>query len=49
VLIGSGLTPANAGELLAACDGAIVGTSIMRKRSVDPDAAAGLAAAAGAS
>lgn len=48
VLIGSGLSPANAGELLAACDGAIVGTSIMRERSVDPHAAARLAAAAGA-
>lgn len=37
VLIGSGLRPANARELLAACDGAIVGTSLMVEGSVDPD------------
>jgi membrane complex biogenesis BtpA family protein len=34
VLIGSGLDSRNAATLLAECDGAIVGTSIMRKRSV---------------
>ena len=37
VLIGSGLNPENAATLLAECDGAIVGTSIMRKQSVAPD------------
>jgi membrane complex biogenesis BtpA family protein len=35
VLIGSGLTPANAAELLGACDGAIVGTSLMRDRKIN--------------
>ena len=35
VLIGSGLSPENAEALLAGCDGAIVGTSIMRDGSVD--------------
>jgi len=35
VLIGSGLTARNAGELLAECDGAIVGTALMRERRVD--------------
>ncbi len=38
VLIGSGLGPGNAGELLAECDGAIVGTSLMRNRAVNADA-----------
>jgi membrane complex biogenesis BtpA family protein len=36
VLVGSGLTPDNASELLAECDGAIVGTSLMKDASVDP-------------
>lgn len=36
-LIGSGLNSRNAATLLAECDGAIVGTSIMRKRSVSSD------------
>ena len=35
VLVGSGLTAANAGELLRECDGAIVGTSLMRNKIVD--------------
>jgi predicted TIM-barrel enzyme len=39
VLIGSGLTPANAASLVSACDGAIVGTSLMSDRSVDPEKA----------
>ena len=38
VLIGSGLSPRNANSLLAACDGAIVGTSIIRDGSVDAEA-----------
>lgn len=38
VLIGSGLTAANAADLLAACDGAIVGTSLMQDGAVDPGA-----------
>jgi len=38
VLIGSGLNRKNARELLAECDGAIVGTSIMQRKSVDFDA-----------
>jgi membrane complex biogenesis BtpA family protein len=38
VLIGSGLTPGNAETLLAECDGAIVGTSIIRDGSVDAKA-----------
>lgn len=38
VLIGSGLNRKNACELLAECDGAIVGTSIMQGKSVDFDA-----------
>lgn len=37
VLIGSGLRPDNAEALLAECDGAIVGTSLMQNKSVDPD------------
>ncbi len=36
VLIGSGLQPDNAGMLLAECDGAIVGTSLMKNKAVDP-------------
>jgi membrane complex biogenesis BtpA family protein len=35
VLVGSGLTAANAEELLRECDGAIVGTSLMRNKTVD--------------
>jgi membrane complex biogenesis BtpA family protein len=38
VLVGSGLTPDNAAELLAECDGAIVGTSLMKDAAVDPGA-----------
>jgi membrane complex biogenesis BtpA family protein len=38
VLIGSGLKPANAEALLAECDGAIVGTALMRDKSIDADA-----------
>ena len=38
VLIGSGLTAENAAALLVECDGAIVGTSLMRNGSVHPDA-----------
>lgn len=38
VLIGSGLRPGNAARLLAECDGAIVGTSLMQNGSVDVDA-----------
>lgn len=37
VLIGSGLRLDNAEALLAECDGAIVGTSIIKDGSVDPD------------
>jgi len=37
VLIGSGLNSRNAGTLLAECDGAIVGTSIMEEKSVSSD------------
>ena len=36
VLIGSGLDAQNAATLLADCDGAIVGTSIMADKSVSP-------------
>ncbi len=42
VLIGSGLTPKNAKRLLQACDGAIVGTSLMKDRFVDPASVAAL-------
>ncbi len=35
VLVGSGLAADNALDLLAECDGAIVGTSLMRERKVD--------------
>jgi len=38
VLIGSGLNHRNAATLLSECDGAIVGTSIMQRKSVDFDA-----------
>jgi hypothetical protein len=47
VLIGSGLDPANAAELLAECDGAIVGTSIITDGQVDADALRKLMTAAG--
>lgn len=36
VIIGSGLDPGNVASLLAACDGAIVGTALMRDGKVDP-------------
>jgi uncharacterized protein len=39
VLIGSGLTPENARRLLGACDGAIVGTALMRDRKINARAA----------
>ena len=39
VLIGSGLERTNAAALLGECDGAIVGTGIMRDGAVDTDAA----------
>ncbi|MCI0516704.1 MAG: BtpA/SgcQ family protein [Woeseiaceae bacterium] len=42
VLIGSGLTAANARKLLDACDGAIVGTALMRNGKVDAHATAAL-------
>jgi predicted TIM-barrel enzyme len=42
LLIGSGLDEENAQELLAHCSGAIVGTSIMRDKSVDAGAARSL-------
>ena len=38
VLIGSGLQPGNAETLLAECDGAIVGTSLMQDKAVNADA-----------
>lgn len=38
VLIGSGLAAGNATELLGECDGAIVGTALMRDRQVDASA-----------
>lgn len=37
VLIGSGLDASNAKSLLANCDGAIVGTALMRDKAVDPE------------
>jgi membrane complex biogenesis BtpA family protein len=37
VLIGSGLDAGNAKTLLANCDGAIVGTALMRDKAVDPE------------
>jgi len=42
ILIGSGLGTANAAALLTASDGAIVGTSLMKNRSVDAAAVASL-------
>jgi membrane complex biogenesis BtpA family protein len=47
VLIGSGLDPLNATDLLRACGGAIVGTSLMRNRAVDVHKLAALMAALG--
>lgn len=38
ILIGSGLDANNAPRLLADCDGAIVGTALMRDKAVDADA-----------
>lgn len=38
VLIGSGFDAENGAGLLTACDGAIVGTSLMREQAVDPEA-----------
>jgi predicted TIM-barrel enzyme len=38
VLIGSGLDAENAADLLAECDGAIVGTALMKECAVDPEA-----------
>ena len=38
VLIGSGLDADNAESLIAACDGAIVGSSLMHERAIDADA-----------
>ena len=45
VLVGSGLTPGNAAELLAACDGAIVGTALMTDGAVNPETLKSLMAA----
>jgi len=42
VLIGSGLTTKNAKRLLQECDGAIVGTSLMKNKFIDPAAVAEL-------
>lgn len=42
VLVGSGLDENNARDLLESCNGAIVGTSIMRDKSVDNEAAISL-------
>jgi hypothetical protein len=36
VLVGSGLSAANAGSLLSVADGAIVGTSLKRGEAIDP-------------
>jgi len=38
ILIGSGLDADNAESLITACDGAIVGNSLMHERAVDPEA-----------
>ncbi|MBT8078558.1 MAG: BtpA/SgcQ family protein [Gammaproteobacteria bacterium] len=46
VVVGSGLDRQNAGRLLAAADGAIVGTALMRGGSVDPGAALDIVVAA---
>jgi len=43
VLVGSGLAPENADELLAECDGAIVGTALMSDGRMDPARLARLA------
>jgi len=48
VLVGSGLAPDNAEELLAECDGAIVGSSLMTDGRMDPDKLRQLLSAAGA-
>ena len=45
VIVGSGLTPASAAELLVYADAAIVGTAISTDGAVDPAKAAALAAA----
>jgi membrane complex biogenesis BtpA family protein len=42
VLIGSGLDAGNAKTLLANCDGAIVGTALMRDKAVDPESISSL-------
>jgi predicted TIM-barrel enzyme len=47
VLIGSGLDSSNASDLLDACDGAIVGTALMRDRILDADAVDKLMSALG--
>jgi membrane complex biogenesis BtpA family protein len=47
VLVGSGLDPQNAGELLRVADGAIVGTSLLRDGHADLAAVAELVRAAG--
>lgn len=44
VLVGSGFDPINAAALLAVCDGAIVGTSLMKDRAVDSAAVEALMA-----
>lgn len=49
VLVGSGLSPDNAKHLLDACDGAIVGTSLMTGGHIDRSAAARLMRSAGRS
>jgi len=49
VLIGSGLDCGNAADLLGACDGAIVGTSLMRDRVLNADAVGELMFALGRS
>ena len=46
VLVGSGLDAANAAPLLAACDGAIVGTSLLTGGRADPRSVAALRLAA---
>lgn len=47
ILLGSGCDPTNAAELLAECDGAIVGTSLMRAGTIDTQKAGCLLDAAG--
>lgn len=47
VLAGSGVTAANAAALMRCCDGAIVGTALLRDRAVDADAVRRLVAGAG--